>query len=106
MQPGDLSERVTIQQATRADDGMGGGADTWSTFAEVSARVRPLTGTERLMGAVEAPATYEFTIRRRTDLTEAMRVVWGGAVFNIRFIAVPPARDLYMTFQAERSVAT
>jgi SPP1 family predicted phage head-tail adaptor len=107
MRPGDLSERVTFESYAETADGMGGQAVAWSTFATVWAKVRPISGRERAQaGGLEAPANYEFTIRRRADLTESMRLTWRGETYNVRFIAVPPAGDLYMRIEAERDVAT
>lgn len=106
MRPGNLSERVTIEQQTTVSDGAGGRSRAWSALATVWADVRPKAGRERAQAAgLEAPATYEFTLRRRADLTESMRLVWRGVAFNIRFIALPPGAAQYMTLDAERSVA-
>lgn len=106
MTAGDLDQRITIQRETRTADSYGGAALSWVEEATVWAGVRPLSGRERAdLGEVEAPANYRFTIRRRAGLTEAMRISWGGALYNIRFIADPGPRSLYMTIEAERGVA-
>jgi SPP1 family predicted phage head-tail adaptor len=104
--PGALDQRVRLETQSLAADGYGGAALTWSLLAEVWALARPLSGRERAEAAtIEAPAMYRFTIRRRADLTEGMRVVWNGQAFNVRFIADGGPRDLYMTLDAERGVA-
>lgn len=106
IQPGDLDQRVRVETQATAADGYGGGALTWTLLAEVWARVRPMSGRERVeAAAVEAPALYRFVIRRRGDLTEAARLVWNGHGYSIRFIADGGGRDLYMTIDAERGVA-
>ena len=106
MNPGTLDQRVTIEQETRTADAYGGAAITWTTMVTVWAGVKPLTGRERAdMAAIEAPASYRFTLRRRADVTEAMRLGWNGQTYNIRFIADPGSRGLYMTIDAERGVA-
>jgi SPP1 family predicted phage head-tail adaptor len=105
MNPGTLDQRVVIQSETRTADDYGGAATTWGTFATVWAGVRPTSGRERAeMGLVEAPALYRFTLRRRDDITEAMRLSWNGQTWNIRFIGDPGSRSLYMTIDAERGV--
>jgi SPP1 family predicted phage head-tail adaptor len=107
MNPGTLDQRITIEQETRAADAYGGAVTAWTTLATTWAAVKPLSGRERAdMAAIEAPASYRFTIRRRADVTDAMRLGWNGAVYNIRFIADPGARALYMTIDAERGVAS
>lgn len=106
MNPGTLDQRVTIQQEARTADAYGGAALAWTDLATVWAGVRPLAGRERAdMAAVEAPANYRFTIRRRGDVTEKMRLAWNGGTYNIRFIADPGTRGLYMTIEAERGAA-
>lgn len=106
MNPGTLDQRITIQQETSTADAYGGATTAWTTLAEVWANARPLSGRERFdLSVVEAPAMYRFTIRRRGDVTDTMRVSWNDQVFNIRFIADPGSRSLYMTFDAERGVA-
>jgi len=107
MQSGSLNQRIRFEAETVGDDGMGGGASSWAEFVTVWGAVRPLSGRERTQAdQVEAPANYEFTIRRRSDLTEALRISWAGDLFNIRFIALPDPRSLTMTITAERAVAT
>lgn len=106
MNPGTLDNRITIQSETRTADDYGGAALAWTDVATVWANVKPLTGREHGgMAAVEAPAMYRFTIRRRSDVAEGMRVSWNSQTFNIRFVGDPGSRALYMTLDAERGVA-
>lgn len=106
MNPGQLDQRITLQQETRVADDQGGAVSTWATLDTVWAEVRPLTGRERAeMASVQAPATYRFRIRRRSDVTDTMRIGWNSGTYNIRFIADGGARELYMTIDAERGVA-
>lgn len=106
MNPGTLDQRVIIEQQSRTADAMGGAVTAWAALATVWAGVRAMTGRERAdMAGVEAPASYRFTIRRRADVTDTMRLSWNGGLYNIRFIADPGARGLYMTIDAERGVA-
>lgn len=103
---GTLDQRITIQREARTADDYGGAALAWVNVATVWANVRPLSGRERAdFGEVEAPANYRFTIRRRGDVTAAMRITWAGAAYNIRFVSDPGARSLYMALEAERGVA-
>lgn len=106
MNPGGLDQQIAIQQESRTADAYGGAVLAWTTLATVWAAVRPLAGRERAeLAAVEAPASYRFTIRRRGDITDTMRIAWNGQTFNIRFIADPGPRALYMAIEAERGVA-
>lgn len=107
MDAGQLDQRVTIQSFTQAGDGGGGGPKTWTTIATVWAKVTPMGGKERLQAAqLESPANYHVTIRRRTDITAAKRILWQGKALNIRFDGFNNPRELYMTFDAEMGVQT
>jgi len=73
----DLTERVTIQQASAA--ATQARARTWSTLATVWAAVRASgqMGAERVQaGAVRASLRYEVEIQYRADVTPKMRVSW------------------------------
>ena len=106
MQPGQLDERVTIQSQVRVADAGGGYAESWQDVATVWARVRPLSGRERDMGEqLESPRDYRVTIRRRSDVTTAHRLVWRGAALNVRFVADAGPRPLYMDLDCQRGVA-
>lgn len=107
MDPGLLDQRVTIQVKQSTPDGGGGYTETWSDVATVWAYVRPMSGAERTQAQqVEAPAMYRVTIRRRSDLTAAHRLVWQSKALNIRWDGFNSPRDLYMTLDAEMGVAT
>lgn len=106
---GDLTERVTFQRKVTVDDGGGGRAVTWQNVVTVDAQVRPLSGRERLQAAqLEAAASYRLTVRRRTDLDEAMRVVWSGqpSPMQIRFIGRVGPREPFMLIDCEAGVVT
>lgn len=107
MQPGELDQRILIQFEVRTPDNYGGAALAWKALAKVWAKVRPVSGRERLAGGtIAAPALYRFTIRRRADVTEGMRIMWNGKPFNIRFIGDAGTRDAFMSLEAEAGVAT
>lgn len=106
MNPGTLDQQIIIQQETRTADSYGGAASAWSALATVWANVRPISARRVTDNAApEEPATYRFTIRRRSDVTDTMRVSWNGGIYNIRFVADPGPRSLYMTIDAERGIA-
>lgn len=106
---GDLTERVTFQQEVRVSDGGGGDVVTWQTVVTVDAQVRPLNGRERLQAdQLQASANYRLTIRRRTDLTESMRVVWSGHPdpMQIRYIGREGPREAFMLIDCEAGIVT
>jgi len=105
MRPGKLSELITIEQEVEQRDGSGGFTVTWQQFAKVWAQVQPvrLSESER-QGAVRASRGYLFTMWRRGDLSEDMRIAWNGETFNIREVRLPASRALYMEVFAQSGV--
>ncbi len=83
---GDFRYRIEIQKKTRgASDGAGGNqSETWSTLKKVWAKFEPQSGREIAVGEqIVHRQLVRFTIRRRTDVTAAMRVVHKGRTFAI-----------------------
>jgi len=103
MRPGKLDQRITIQSATEATGSMGDVSKTWGTLATVWSAVVHATGREALADdRTTATAQTKFTIRNRSDVTEAMRIVWGGDTYNIRSVNRAGVRRVYLDVIAER----
>jgi SPP1 family predicted phage head-tail adaptor len=104
--PGDLTETIRIETETRTADGAGGATRAWTLVAIVAAAAQPIAATEREdRGAVRGFGQTRFTIYRRADLAETMRIVWGAVTYHIAAID-PDANDpLFMVLLAERGVA-
>lgn len=81
---GDLRRRVTLQQRSTAQSTSGEQSETWTNVATVWGSVDPVSGNEHFDGeAVKAPLLYDISIRYRTGVTPAMRISYGGRIFNI-----------------------
>lgn len=104
--PGDLDELIAFEQQQTTPDGSGGQNLSWSENSPKSwAMVKPVRlSEEERQGAVRAGRGYLFTIRRRTDLDETMRIAWNGETFNIREIRLPRGRAMYMEIMAVAGV--
>ena len=84
---GRLNNRVTIQQPATGQDEIGQPIPTWSTLAEVWANVRHLNGVETIKAGAEMSAVKaSIRIRRRADVTAAMRVVLGSTVYQVKAV--------------------
>lgn len=86
MRAGDLRHRVTIQKraAPQTQNSAGEITTVWSTVATVWAAVEPQSGTEGLeQDARVAQVSHLVRIRRRTDVTPAMRALEGTRVLEI-----------------------
>ncbi len=74
-----LDQRVRIEQPTTTSDGAGGQVVMWAELATVYAEVVPV-GTSlserNVAEQLQARAGYRVTIRARTDVTAAMRLIW------------------------------
>ena len=104
--PGELNERVTIEQITRTPDGQGGYTEAWSAVDTVWAMVRPKSGYERAQsGQVDAPVTYLVVIRYRSGMSETNRLLWRGKILNIRFIHDPGPRRQFLPIDCDTSLS-
>lgn len=83
-----LNRLVTIQQATETRDAFGQAVPVWSTFAQVYAEIKPLSGRERfLSAATDAESNYRARIRFMDGITPKMRISFDNKFFNITYIA-------------------
>lgn len=93
MNIGALKSRVVIQQLTAGQDAIGQPVQTWTTLATVWANIRYLNGVETIKSdATTAITKVSIRIRRRTDVTPAMRVTYGGTTFEIKNV-LPDEQD-------------
>lgn len=105
--PGQLRERLKIEQALLSTRDDGGLTVTWSTLAKVWARVQPLRGREALAAQqLESSLTHRVTIRYRSDIRAAMRLDWNGLKLNIRTVGNPDERRHFTELMCEQGVAT
>lgn len=108
MQPGKMDQRVTLQRLVKTPDGGGGYRESWADFsanAQPWANVTAKAGRESMTeGRVTAQFTVLFEVYNRADVTETDRVVWNGAVYNIRGIRREGARAKRLVIEAERGV--
>jgi SPP1 family predicted phage head-tail adaptor len=92
MKIGKLNRLVVIEQQSATQDAIGQPVLTWTTLATVWANVRYLQGAEAIKAdAVTSVAKASIRIRRRTDVTSAMRVTLGSTTFQI--LAVLPDEE-------------
>ena len=77
---------LTVQVATRTDDGQGGGENTWTDTYYEWASARFLSGSRSLdNGGVIYRKVVEFEIRKRTDYTLGVnnRIKWNSEYYTI-----------------------
>jgi SPP1 family predicted phage head-tail adaptor len=103
---GDLNRKVTIQAPIRAPDGAGGWATTWNSIATVAAQITPISGGEALrLGVERSTQFYKVSIRFRSDVTSAHRLLFGAVALNIRTCSDPDGTREELAITAESGVA-
>lgn len=97
-----LNHRIEVQQRTAGQDAAGQPVDTWATVARLWADVRLASGQARIKADAQTAMTKaSIRVRRRTDITPGMRVLFDGATYAVDEV-VPDYRDrLYMDLVCE-----
>lgn len=85
MDPGKLRHRITIQRKEQTQNpNTGAMTTTWATVATVWAAVEPLSAREFIAAqAVQSDVSVRITMRYRTGITSAMRLLHDGKTYNI-----------------------
>lgn len=84
IRPGDLRDRVVIQQSSESRNAMGESVLTWHTFGERWAQVEGISAREFLLsGQQQAEVSHRVRLRWVSGLTTQMRFLWGGRVLEI-----------------------
>lgn len=82
-----LNRKVSIRQRGTAQDAAGQPVETWTEIAAPWANIRQRSGAEALRGDRDVSIVQtSIRIRRRTDVTAAMRVYHGTTVYEIKAV--------------------
>jgi SPP1 family predicted phage head-tail adaptor len=95
MEPGKLNRKVSIRQRGSTQDAIGQPIETWTeiTGGSLWANIRHPRGAESLRADKDVSIVQaSIRIRRRTDVTAAMRVYFGSTVYEIKAV-LPDERD-------------
>ncbi|QDP61063.1 MAG: putative head completion protein [Prokaryotic dsDNA virus sp.] len=88
---GSFRNRIALQTNSTSTDLGGGQSDSWSTSTTVWAKAENMSGSESIFGnQIRGVATYKFTIRYISALTEKYRVSYNSKTFNISHV-----KDVY-----------
>jgi SPP1 family predicted phage head-tail adaptor len=84
MRAGALRRQVALQTRIASKDTFGQASVSWTTTATTWADIEPLSGRELMAAqAQQAETTHKVSIRYRSGVTPAMRVVYQGRNFNV-----------------------
>jgi SPP1 family predicted phage head-tail adaptor len=93
MSIGSLRDRLTLEQPVRTPDGGGGASIAWQPVADLWARVRPISGDERLAhDQVAGRLTHQVWLRHRPGVTPTMRFRQGARTYEIVAVVDGPRR--------------
>jgi len=102
MNPGDLDQRITIQTLSEAADDFGQRIQTFSSLANIWAKVEERRGGEAEKGnQIVATKVVDFLIRYKTGLNERMRILYNGQTYKIQTIINEDARKAFMRITTE-----
>ena len=90
MRAGALRHLVTIESQANTRSATGEVIPTWSTLVERWAEVRPLTGKEPYVAALQLQGEQMHRVRMRYDaaldaVTTKMRIKFGSRYFDIQY---------------------
>ncbi|WP_368655394.1 phage head closure protein [Castellaniella ginsengisoli] len=90
MQAGNLNRKITIQKRVQGQSPSGQPIDEWQDVTKVWAWVKTQSGmavarqTGESGGVAMSLNSYSFRVRFRPDITDDMRIVYGGLYFDIQ----------------------
>jgi len=99
---GELCHRVTIQNKTTTYDEHNYETETWAEFKKLWAKIEFLSVKDSINAkASGSQTTARLKLRKRSDITTEMRVLWDGYTLQI---VSPPKPDnengkIYMTLE-------
>lgn len=100
--PGALRTQLVLEVAALADDGAGGGVETWTAVATLFAMLRPLEARSRFAaGQTLEATTHEATIRFRADVASGMRFRLGERLLPIVTVRDPDESGRYLICNLE-----
>ena len=82
--PGQLRERVTVEQPTRTTTDLGESQLSWSTYATRWASVEGVSSREALQfGQQQVEITHKVRLRYLDGLTSQMRLQWRSRTLDV-----------------------
>ena len=105
MNPGALRHKLTIEAATRTDDGGGGAEVGWHPVGEAWAEIVPLSGKEELTAEKRTSRlVHTVTLRWRADLAPTHRLRHGPRVLEIEAVLDPDGRRRWLNCRCTERV--
>jgi len=98
MNIGRLDRKIVIESQTFSTNSIGEYTSSWSTFHTAFASIKKVSGSEKIEAdQITATNKVRFKIRFFDGITEAMRVVYNGAYYDIIEIQELDREGLFLT---------
>jgi len=92
-EPGKRNRKISVRQQATTQDAIGQPVNTWTEVAKLWAEVTHRSGKQVMRADQDVSiVTVNFRVRRRTNITAAMRVWFAGKVYEIKAV-IPDERD-------------
>ena len=106
MDAGNLRNKIEIQRRAKVPDGGGGFTLSWVKVFSTYAEIKPMTGSEGLVGMqLQAQVSHDIIIRYRAGVTAANRVLFEGRPFNIVSVINVEERKKWLQLRCMEGVA-
>jgi SPP1 family predicted phage head-tail adaptor len=103
--PGELRQRLVLEQPVETPDGAGGVTRSYATVATIWAAVTPVSARgDTVADERAATVTHRITIRARADVTTRHRLRDGGRIFRIVALRDRDGRGRFTEIDAEERV--
>ena len=107
LKAGDLKHKIIIERQTKTPDGNGGNVLACVTNKTLRAKIKPLSGKERLFASrLEADITHRVTIRYTTDILASDHINYNGRYFNMRALLNMDEANKFIEISADEGVAS
>lgn len=105
---GEMRNRIVIQTLGGSTDAGGGQSTSYSTATTVWAKAENLSGGEGIFAdQLRGTASYRFTIRYNSSVTEKNRISYNSKTFNITHVKdIDEGRNKFQEILATEGVAT
>ena len=98
MNIGRLDRKIVIENQTFSTNSIGEYTSSWSVFHTTFASIKKVSGSEKIEAdQITATNKVRFKIRFFDGITEAMRVVYNGAYYDIIEIQELDREGLFLT---------
>lgn len=102
---GKLNKQIVLEQRTIKHDGIGGYIELWEPYSKCWCSVEQINNLHPSIRAHNfTHKFYLFTIRKQTDMTGTLRVIYNGKPYRIETINEPKKNSGFLEIIAYEKV--